>query len=327
MLPYLLRRIGFGGLVLFLLSLFVFLLFFVAPGDPARLVAGEKASEAQVAQVRATLGLDHPLPGQYLGFVTRALQGDLGFSYRNQQPVLTLIAQRMPPTISLCIGAVALWVLIGIPIGIMSARHPGRLRDRLGQGLTLVGISFPSFVVGMAALYLLYFLPRKAGFALFPGSGYKPFLRDPLIWAWQMALPWLTLALTSSAIYARLTRGAMLEVLGEDYIRTARAKGLGEGRVIYKHALRSILIPLTTQLGADVAALMGGAVVTEQVFGLQGIGALAVQAVASQDRPVIIGIVMLAGFFIVLANIVIDLLYFVLDPRVRNSTRRGSNRI
>jgi len=319
MTGFLLRRIGFAALVLVLISGFLFLLFFVAPGDPARLVAGERASTAQVEQVRQNLGLDKPIPVQYADFVLRSLQGDLGYSFRNQQPVTRLIAQRLPVTLSLCIGAVVLWLALGVPIGIASARHPGGWRDRLGQGFTLVGISFPSFVLGMAALYCLYFLPRQAGFTLFPAGGYKPFLRDPLQWAWHLCLPWMTLALTSAAIYARLTRSQMLEVLGEDWIRTARAKGLSETRVIFGHALRAVLTPLTTQLGADVAVLLGGAIVTEQVFGLQGLGSLAVQAVNSQDRPVIIGIVLLASAFIVAANIIVDLAYAVLDPRVRRA--------
>ncbi|MDT0684492.1 ABC transporter permease [Roseicyclus sp. F158] len=317
MIGFLAKRVGFAALVLFLLSAFIFLLFFVAPGDPARLVAGERASDAQVQQVRENLGLGKPVLAQYGDFVMRSLSGDLGFSYRNQQPVLTLIQQRMPATISLCAGAVVMWLLLGIPIGIMSARKPGSLRDRLGQVFILVGVSFPSFVLGMAALYCLYFLPRQAGFTLFPAGSYKPISDGVLDWAWHLVLPWLSLALTSAAIYARLTRGQMLEVLGEDYIRTARAKGLKERVVVFKHGLRAVLTPLTTQLGADVAVLLGGAIVTEQVFGLQGIGSLAVQAVNSQDRPVIIGIVLLAGFFIVVANIVVDLLYVALDPRVR----------
>lgn len=222
MIAFFLRRIGFALLVLLMLSGFVFTLFFVAPGDPARIVAGERATEAQVAMVRENLGLDRPVIEQYVSFLGRSLSGDLGYSFRNQQPVLDLIAARMPATISLCVGAVILWLCLGVPIGIMSARHPGSLRDRLGQGFVLIGVSFPSFVLGMAALYCLYFLPRQAGFTLMPPGGYKPFLPNPGLWAWHLLLPWFTLALTSAAIYARLTRGQLLEVLGEDYIRTAR---------------------------------------------------------------------------------------------------------
>tara|TARA_R110002124_G_scaffold286271_5_gene466700 strand:+ start:15593 stop:16552 length:960 start_codon:yes stop_codon:yes gene_type:complete len=317
MIRFLAGRIAFAMLVLLALSTFVFLLFFVAPGDPARLVAGDKATEAQLVQIRSNLGLDRPIHEQYVSFLGRAVQGDLGFSYRNQQPVLKLIANRLPATISLVIGGVIVWLAVGIPIGIMSARHAGGLRDRIGQGFILIGLSFPTFVLGMVSLYVFYFLPRQAGFTLFPAGGFKPFWPNPAIWAWHMFLPWMTVALTTAAVYARLTRGQMLEVMGEDYIRTARAKGLPETTVVLKHGMRATLTPLVTQLGADIAFLLGGAIVIEQVYGLQGVGALAVQAVNTQDRPIIIGVVMLGGLFIVMANIIVDIAYALLDPRVR----------
>ena len=317
MIRFLAGRIAFAALILFTLSTFVFFLFFVAPGDPARMVAGDKATEAQLIQIRSNLGLDRPIYEQYGSFLVRAAQGDLGFSYRNQQPVLKLIANRLPATISLVIGGVVVWLALGIPIGIMSARHPGGLRDRLGQGFILIGLSFPTFVLGMVSLYIFYFLPRQAGFTLFPAGGFKPFWPNPAIWAWHMALPWMTVALTTAAVYARLTRGQMLEVMGEDYIRTARAKGLPESRVVLKHAMRATLTPLVTQLGADIAFLLGGAIVIEQVYGLQGVGALAIQAVNNQDRPIIIGVVLLGGLFIVIANIIVDIAYALLDPRIR----------
>tara|TARA_R110002020_G_scaffold28563_3_gene90881 strand:+ start:340 stop:1299 length:960 start_codon:yes stop_codon:yes gene_type:complete len=317
MIRFLVGRLAFAALVLFALSSFVFLLFFVAPGDPARLVAGDKATEAQLVQIRSNLGLERPIHEQYASFLSRAVQGDLGFSYRNQQPVLTLIANRLPPTISLVIGGVIVWLAVGIPIGIMSARHAGGLRDRIGQGFILIGLSFPTFVLGMVSLYVFYFLPRQAGFTLFPAGGFKPFWPNPALWAWHMALPWMTVALTTAAVYARLTRGQMLEVMGEDYIRTARAKGLPESMVVLKHGMRATLTPLVTQLGADIAFLLGGAIVIEQVYGLQGVGALAVQAVNTQDRPIIIGVVLLGGLFIVIANIIVDIAYALLDPRIR----------
>jgi peptide/nickel transport system permease protein len=317
MIRFLAGRAAFGALVLLVLSGFVFFLFFVAPGDPARMVAGDKATEAQLIQIRQNLGLTRPIHEQYLSFLGKALQGDLGFSYRNQQPVTKLIFNRLPATLSLVLGGVLVWLAVGIPIGIMSARHPGGLRDRLGQGFILVGLSFPTFVLGMMSLYLFYFLPRQSGFTLFPAGGFKPFLPNPLTWAWHLALPWTTLAMTTAAVYARLTRGQMLDVMGEDYIRTARAKGLSENQVVWKHGMRATLTPLVSQLGADVALLLGGAIVIEQVYGLQGVGALAVQAVNNQDRPIIIGVVLLGGFFIVVANIVIDVAYVLLDPRVR----------
>jgi peptide/nickel transport system permease protein len=314
---FLARRLLFGAGVLFTLSIFVFFIFFIAPGDPARMIAGDKATETQLIQIRTNLGLDRPIAEQYARFLGKALQGDLGFSYRNQQPVAKLVANRIPATLSLVIGGVLVWLAVGISIGIMSARHPGGLRDRVGQGFILVGLSFPTFVLGMTSLYVFYFLPRQLGFTLLPGGGYKSLLSDPAIWAWHLILPWATLALTNAAVYARLTRGQMLEVLGEDYVRTARAKGLSERTVVWKHGMRATLTPLVSQLGADVAALLGGAIVIEHIYGLQGVGALAVQAVANLDRPVIIGVVLLGGLFIVVANIVVDIVYVLLDPRVR----------
>ena len=317
MIRYLARRLAFGVGVLLTLSVFVFFLFFIAPGDPARMIAGDKATETQLVQIRTNLGLDRPIAEQYVRFLTRAVQGDLGFSYRNQQPVAKIIVSRLPATISLVIGGVIVWLAVGIPVGIMSARNAGGVRDRLGQGFILVGLSFPTFVLGMTSLYVFYFLPRQAGFSLLPGGGFKPFLPNPADWAWHMTLPWTTLALTNAAVYARLTRGQMLEVMGEDYVRTARAKGLSERTVVYKHGMRATLTPLASQLGADVAALLGGAIVIEQVYGLNGVGALAVQAVANLDRPIIIGVVLLGGLFIVVANIIVDIAYLLLDPRVR----------
>lgn len=317
MIRFLARRVAFGAGVLLVLSAFVFFLFFVAPGDPARMIAGDKATESQLEQIRKNLGVDRPILAQYGTFMGKALTGDLGFSYRNQQPVAPIILRRIPATLSLVLGGAVLWLAIGVPVGIMSARHAGSLRDRLGQAFILVGLSFPTFVLGMMSLYLLYFLPKQAGFTLFPAGGYKALTGNPLLWAWHLALPWTTLALTMAAVYARLTRGQMLEVMGEDYIRTARAKGLSERRVVWKHGLRAALTPLVTQLGADIAMLLGGVIIIEQVYGLQGVGALAVQAVANQDRPIIIGVVLLGGVFIVIANIVVDLFYVLLDPRVR----------
>ncbi|WP_182049899.1 ABC transporter permease [Changpingibacter yushuensis] len=317
MKKYIASRFGYAVLVLFVLSILVFLLFYVAPGDPARLIAGEKATAETLAQVRSNLGLDEPLYKQYWLFLSNALQGDLGFSYRNQVPVIELIVGRVPATLSLVFGGVIMWLLIGVSIGITSARHAGTWRDRLGQSSALIGLSFPTFVLGMVLLYTLYFLPRKAGFVLFPPGGYEPLADGVVQWAWHMFLPWFTLALVTAAVYARLTRGQLLEVLGEDYIRTARAKGMTERRVVYKHGMRATVTPLVTQLGIDIGALLGGSIVIEQVFGLQGIGQLAVQSVETQDRPVIIAVVLLGGAFIVVCTFIVDMIYLLLEPRVR----------
>ena len=321
MTRFILSRIAFGVLVLFLLSVFVFMLFYVSPSDPARIIAGDKATEELMAQIRSNLGLDRPITEQYVAFIGNLLQGDLGYSYRSSMPVSELVVSRIPVTMSLVFGGMVFWLAIGIPIGIVSAKHPGSVRDRLGQGFAIVGISFPTFVLGMLALYLLYFVPTKLGFMLFPPSGYVPFEQSPLEWAWHLLLPWLTLALVVAAVYARLTRGQMLEVLGQDYIRTARAKGVDERRVTYVHAFRSAMPPLVTQLGIDIGLMLGGVIVIEQVFGLLGVGSLAVTAVAMQDRPVVIAIVLLGGVFVVISNLVVDTTYALLDSRVRTAAR------
>ncbi len=321
MIRFFLSRLAFGALVLLMLSIFVFVLFYVSPSDPARIIAGDKATEALMAQIRVNLGLDKPMIQQYFMFLGNLLQGDLGFSYRTNLPVGDLIVNRIPVTMSLVFGAVVLWLAIGIPIGIASAKNPGSVRDRLGQSFAIVGISFPTFVLGMIALYTLYFIPTRMGLTLFPASGYVPVSQGVLQWAWHLVLPWLTLALVIAAVYARLTRGQMLEVLGQDYIRTARAKGITERRVTYVHAFRSAMPPLVTQLGIDIGMLLGGVIVIEQVFGLPGIGSLAVTSVAMQDRPVVIAIVLLGGLFVVVSNLIVDMLYALLDSRVRTARR------
>ena len=321
MIRFFLSRLAFGALVLLMLSIFVFVLFYVSPSDPARIIAGDKATEALMAQIRVNLGLDKPMIQQYFMFLGNLLQGDLGFSYRTNLPVGDLLVNRIPVTMSLVFGAVVLWLAIGIPIGIASAKNPGSVRDRLGQSFAIVGISFPTFVLGMIALYTLYFIPTRMGLTLFPASGYVPAGQGVLQWAWHLVLPWLTLALVIAAVYARLTRGQMLEVLGQDYIRTARAKGITERRVTYVHAFRSAMPPLVTQLGIDIGMLLGGVIVIEQVFGLPGIGSLAVTSVAMQDRPVVIAIVLLGGLFVVVSNLIVDMLYALLDSRVRTARR------
>jgi peptide/nickel transport system permease protein len=319
MVRFLLRRLLFGAGVLWLISVVVFVLFFVAPHDPARTIAGRLATAETVALVRHRLGLDQPVLVQYGHFLARLVHGDLGYSYYNSEPVRSLISSRLPVTVSLTLGGAVLWLVTGVGIGVLAARRPRSVLDRGATFFVLAGLSMPTFLVGLLLLYFLFFRLHLAGINAFPGGGYVPLTQNPGQWAQHLALPWLTLTLVSAAAYSRLTRGSMLEVLGEDYIRTARSKGLSERRVVYQHGLRSALTPIVTQLGIDVGALLGGAIITENVFGLPGLGQLAVQSVTTQDLPVIVGIVLLASFFVVLANIVVDLLYAVLDPRVRRS--------
>jgi peptide/nickel transport system permease protein len=319
MARFLARRLLFGLLVLWIVSGAVFVLFFVAPHDPARLIAGKLATPQTIALVNHRLGLDRPLPEQYANFIWRLLHGDLGYSYYSNAPVSQLLASRLPVTVSLALGGAVLWLVVGIGVGVAAARRPHSLVDRGGAVLMLAGLSMPTFLVGLLLIYFLFFRLHLAGITWFPPGGYVPLTQDPLGWAQHLLLPWVTLAAVTAATYSRLTRSSMLEVLGEDYIRTARSKGLSEDRVVYRHGLRSALTPVVTLLGIDLGTLLGGVIVTEQVFGLPGLGQLAWQSVTTQDLPVIIGTVLVASTFIVVANLLVDLSYALLDPRVRPS--------
>ena len=317
MLRFLTRRLLLGLLVLWIVSVAVFVLFFVTPHDPARLIAGRLATPQTVALVNHRLGLDRPLVDEYGGFVWRAFHGDLGYSYYSSAPVWQLLASRLPVTASLALGAAVLWLVVGVGVGVAAARRPRSLVDRAGTLFVLTGLSMPTFLVGLLLIYFLFFRLHLAGVDLFPAGGYVPLTQDPAGWAQHLLLPWITLAVVIAATYSRLTRSSLLEVLGQDYIRTARSKGLSEPRVVYRHGLRSALTPVVTQLGIDLGGLLGGVIVTEEVFGLPGLGQLAWQSVTNQDLPVIIGTVLVASLFIVLANILVDLSYALLDPRVR----------
>ncbi|HEX6874576.1 MAG TPA: ABC transporter permease [Nocardioidaceae bacterium] len=317
MLRFLLHRLLIGLLVLWLISLAVFALFFVIPSNVARTLAGRQATPETIAMIEHRLGLDQPILKQYWTFLTNALHGDLGYDYYHQVPVTTIIAQALPVTLSLAIGASILWLSMGIFNGVVSAVHPRSFADRALTVFSLVFYSMPSFLLGLVLLYFLYFQLTLAGYPIFPAGGYAP-IKDGF-WPWMdhLILPWLTLALLSAAVYTRLTRGSMLDVLSEDYIKTARAKGLSENRVNYRHALRSALTPVVTQFGIDLGQLVGGVVVTETVFSLPGLGKASIDAINQQDLPVIIGIVLFASAAVVVANIVVDMVYVVLDPRVR----------
>jgi len=317
MLRFLAHRLLLGLVVLWIVSVAVFVLFFVTPHDPARLIAGRLATPQTVALVNHRHGLDRPLPDQYGGFVWRALHGDLGYSYYSSAPVRQLLASRLPVTVSLVLGAAVLWLVLGVGVGVAAARRPRSVTDRAGTVFVLTGLSMPTFLVGLLLIYFLFFRLHLAGVDLFPAGGYVPLSQDPAGWAQHLLLPWITLAVVIAATYSRLTRSSLLEVLGQDYIRTARSKGLSEERVVYRHGLRSALTPVVTQLGIDIGGLLGGVIVTEQVFGLPGLGQLAWQSVTNQDLPVIIGTVLIASLFIVVANILVDLSYAFLDPRVR----------
>ena len=317
MARFLVRRILLGLVVLWTLVTVVFVMFFVAPHNVARLIAGRQASPETVADVARRLGLDRPVLDQYGTYLRHLVEGDLGYSFYNSSAVRSLIWQRVPVTFSLAVGAAVLWLAIGVLSGVVASTRPRSWRDRTVTVFALVFYSMPAFLLGVIFLYFLFFRLHLAGITFFPGSGYVAFSSDPLGWAQHLLLPWLTIALVMAATYSRLTRASMLDVLGEDYIRTARAKGLRERRVVYRHALRSALTPVVTQFGIDLGTLLGGVIIVENIFGLPGLGQLAVQSVTTQDLPVIIGTVVLASACIVVANIAVDICYALLDARVR----------
>jgi peptide/nickel transport system permease protein len=317
MARFLVRRILLGLVVLWVIITIVFIMFFVAPSNVSRLIAGRQATPQTVALVKHRLGLDRPVLDQYGTYLWRLLHGDVGYSFYNSTSVRSLIWQRVPVTFSLAIGAAILWLVIGLSSGVLAATRPRSLADRVVTVISLVFYSMPSFLLGLIFLYFLFYRLHLAGIDIFPGSGYVPLTQSPVQWAQHLILPWLTIALVTAALYSRLTRASMLEVLGEDYIRTARAKGLRERRVTYRHGLRAAVTPVVTQFGIDLGTLLGGVIIVENIFGLPGVGQLAVQSVTMQDLPVIIGTVIFASALIVAANIVVDIGYALLDPRVR----------
>jgi peptide/nickel transport system permease protein len=303
--------------VVWLVATLVFVVYFAVPRDVARLLAGRQASEETLTVVRARLGLDQPILVQYGRFIGRLLQGDLGESFVTQESVVSIVVRDAPVSASLALGGATLWLLIGVGAGVVAATRPRSRIDRAITATALFFYSMPSFLLGQLLLFFLFFQLYLAGYEFFPPGSYVAFTESPLQWARFLILPWFALALVTGAAYARLTRGAMLDALGEDYIRTARAKGVSERRVVVQHALRSSLTPIVTQFGIDLGTLMGGAIVTEVVFGLPGLGREVVQAIAKQDLPVIIGVTILSSALIVTANIVVDLVQAMLDPRVR----------
>jgi peptide/nickel transport system permease protein len=303
--------------VLLVISAVVFFMFFVAPHNVARLIAGKQATPQTVALVAARLGLNRPAIDQYGSFLWGLLHGQLGYSFYNSEPVRALIAQRLPVTASVAGGAAVIWMILGIASGVLAATRPRSIADRAVTVSVLTFYSMPTFLLGLLFLYFLFFQLHLAGIDFFPGSGYVSLAQSPLSWAQHLILPWLTVALVTATTYSRLTRGSLLDILGEDYIRTARASGLSERRVTYRHGLRAALAPVVTQFGIDLGTLLGGAIVTENIFGLPGLGALAVQSVTDEDLPVIVGLVLVASAFIVVANIAVDITYAILDPRVR----------
>lgn len=320
MYRFIVRRLLLAVLVLWLAATATFALFFVAPRDPAKAIAGDKAPERTVEIVRHRLGMDEPVIVQYGHFLGRLLHGDLGYSFFDNAPVTSIIAGGMQSTASVVAGGAVLWMVVGISVGVLSATRARGVLDRVSTVFVLAGISMPTFVLGLSLSYVFFFKFEQWGLPYLQGGGTAPDITtDPANWLNRMILPWITLATIQAAAYSRLTRGSLLDTLGEDYIRTARAKGLSERRVIYRHGLRAALTPVMTQFGMDVGVLLGGAVITEQVYGLQGVGQLVLQASTNGDLPVIIGVELLVATLVTAANLIVDIAYGLLDPRVRLS--------
>jgi peptide/nickel transport system permease protein len=320
MARYIIRRLLGMVLLLILVSAVTFVVFNVFPStDPAALRAGRQPTPEIIASIRRDLGLDRPLIVQFGDYIWNIfVHQDFGHSYVANVEVLDQIKANLPATISLTIGGVVVWLAFGLSVGIISAVRHRSLLDRLAIGLSLIAISAPVYWLGLVALYL--FAPDFGVFGLkfLGGQGsYVPFSDDPTKWFRSFILPWLVIATTFAAVYARLLRGSLLEVLGEDYIRTARAKGLSERRVILKHGVRSAITPVITVLGLDIGILLGGAILTESVFNIPGIGRLAYDAIVRGDLPIVQGTVLFGAFFIVIMNLIVDILYAFLDPRVR----------
>jgi peptide/nickel transport system permease protein len=315
-------------LLLFLLSVSVFFLFNMLPGDPARLTCGKACTASIIEANRHRLGLDEPPLTQYVKFVSGIFGGRtfspdspqpiechapcLGYSFNRQEAVLSLIARAAPVTFFLAVGAFVIWIFVGLTLGIVAALNRGKWVDRLIMGISLIGYSMPSFFIG---LLLIFFVIIKWQFLPFP-SYVQPW-ENPFQFFQTMLLPWIVLATLYAAFYIRLTRNQVLEVLGDDYVRTARAKGLPERQVVVKHALRAGLTPIVTAAGLDLAGLLGGAIISENIFSLPGLGSLAVNSITNSDLPLITGITLLTASIILFANLVVDLLYAVVDPRVR----------
>ena len=312
MWAYIIRRVLATIPVMLVVAVVVFLLLRLSPGDPAAIIAGDQATSHDIEQIRIQLGLDKPLVIQFLQWLWSLLQGDLGTSVFNNRPVLGLIAHRLEPTISLAILTMLFAIVVAIPLGVIAAWKVGTWIDRAIMTFAVVGFSFPVFLIG----YLLVF-----GFALewrfLPVQGYREMADGFVPFIRHLILPSVALGLIYTALLARMTRSTMIEVLNEDYIRTARAKGLGMDAVLLGHALKNAAVPIVTTIGVGIALLIGGVVVTESVFAIPGIGRLTIDAVLQRDYPVIQGVIVVVSFIYVMINLVIDLSYTLLDPRVR----------
>jgi len=312
MYQFIARRLLSTIPVLVIVAVLVFLLLRLTPGDPAAILAGDAASTQQIEEIRETLGLDRPLPVQFVIWVGDLLRGDLGRSYYYKVRVTELIAQRLEPTMSLAALTIVIAILVAVPLGVVAAWRFGGWFDRFLMGFSVFGFSVPVFVLGYL---LVWFASLKLGW--FPVQGYKPLANGFGPFLHHLMLPAITLSVIYIALLARVTRASVLEALGEDYIRTARAKGLAESRVLISHALANAAVPIVTIIGIGIALLIGGVVVTESVYAIPGLGRLTVDAVLSRDFPTIQGVILFFSFIYVVVNLLVDLSYVFLDPRIR----------
>jgi peptide/nickel transport system permease protein len=297
--------------VLVILSVGVFLMLHLTPGDPVQIMLGQDADPQSIAAVRAELGLDQPLPVQYVRWVGNVLRGDLGRSVRTHQPVMEAIISRLPVTLELSIVSLVVSLAIGLPAGVVAATRRNSPLDLASTGLALVGVSLPSFFLG-----ILLILVFALGLRWVPPSGYTPFAQDPLMNLKQMGMPALALGAALAGIVARLMRSSLLDVLSAEYMRAARAKGLSDSAAVVRHGLKNALLPVVTVVGLQVGALLGGAILIETIFALPGIGRLAVDSIFARDFPIVQGVVLFLALVRIVSNLVADLLYARLDPRI-----------
>ncbi|CAB4738336.1 MAG: ABC transporter permease subunit [Actinobacteria bacterium] len=330
MFAYISRRLAVSFFILLAASFAVYVIFAFLPFDPAALTCGKNCNDPGIIEAnRHRLGYDLPFFTQYFLFLKGLFLGrsfgegaalincpapSLGYSFQQHACVTNLIGEALPVTFSLAIGAIVMWLALGIGLGILAARFRGRIVDRLSTIFVLIGTSLPTFLTG---LILLVFVVIRWGLIPFPSGNYTSFFENPFEWAQILFLPWLTLAFAYAALYTRFVRSSVIDTSNEDYIRTARAKGLSEGVILGKHTLRAALAPIATMAGLDFAGLLGGAILTESVFNLPGLGRLAISAVTKYDLPIIVATTLLAAFIVVVMNLIVDILYAFIDPRVR----------
>jgi peptide/nickel transport system permease protein len=309
---FLFRRVLSTAPVLVIVALIVFMILRLTPGDPAAALVGDNGTSADIARIHASLGLDRPLPVQFVKWTGQLLQGNLGDSYYMKQPVTRLIAQRIAPTVSLSALTLVMTLLLAVPLGVIAASRHGGWLDRMLMGVSVMGFSVPSFVVGYILIWAVALHAK-----LLPVQGYAPLSAGIGPWLTHLILPAITLSIVYLALIARVTRAAVAEALTDDYIRTARAKGISEARVLIRHALANAAVPIVTVIGIGIGLLIGGVVVTETVYAIPGLGQLTVDAVLARDFPLVQGITLFFSFVYVLINLLVDMSYLLLDPRIR----------